>query len=104
MLGNNVPAMEESNGNVLLRIRVQPRASRAGLRLSEDGVYRVSVTAPPVDDAANHAVCAYLSKLLGIAKRNITITAGDHSRTKTVCIANIGMSETLDKLRGHINE
>ncbi|MCK5861083.1 MAG: DUF167 domain-containing protein [Candidatus Hydrogenedentes bacterium] len=103
MTESSIPSVKEEDGGILLRIRVQPRASRAGVRIAEDGTYRVAVTAPPVDDAANLAVCAYLSKTLGVAKRKVTIAAGEHSRLKTVRVAGMGMTEILDKLRDCIN-
>ena len=99
----NERAIKETGEGVSLQIRVQPRASRNSIRLASDGLYRISVTSPPVEDAANASVCAYLAKMLGVAKSNVTITSGIHSRIKTVCIANIDKNETITKLCSQIN-
>ncbi len=103
MTAPKASAEKDTNEALMLRIRVQPRASRASLRLSEDGTYRLAVTAPPVDDAANEAVCAYLAKLVGVSKRDISVAYGEHSRLKTIRIAHVDKNETLQKLRSHIN-
>jgi uncharacterized protein len=103
MTAHKASAAAETGEEVLLRVRVQPRASKASIRLEEDGTYRLAVTAPPVDDAANVAVCAYLAKLVGVSKRDISIANGEHSRLKTIRIAHVDKNETLQKLRSHIN-
>jgi uncharacterized protein (TIGR00251 family) len=95
---------EDPKGGVSLQVRVQPKASRNSLKTGEDGSLRVSVTAPAVDNEANQAVCAYLAKMLGIAKRDVTIKAGEHSRTKTIHVANMSLRETLAKLGGQSNK
>src|SRR5213593_895505 len=51
----------------LLRVRVQPRASRAAIGTwGEDGTLTVRVTAPPVEGRANAAVGALLATALGV--------------------------------------
>src|SRR2546427_7555990 len=51
----------------LLRVRVQPRASRAAIGTwREDGTLTVRVTAPPVEGRANAAVGALLATALGV--------------------------------------
>ena len=102
MTTENNSFIKETKEGLLMQIRVQPRASRNNIRVEGDGIYRISVTSPPVDDAANNAICAYLAKLLGVAKSNISIAGGVHSRTKTVCIANIDKKETINKLHSQI--
>jgi uncharacterized protein YggU (UPF0235/DUF167 family) len=68
-----------------LRVRVVPRAARAGLAWdAARQMLRVHVTAPPVDDAANHAVLALLAARLGLAPRALEIIRGARGRDKTV--------------------
>src|SRR2546426_5872596 len=51
----------------LLRVRVQPRASRAAIGTwREDGTLTVRVTAPPLEGRANAAVGALLATALGV--------------------------------------
>ena len=83
---------------MLLVVRVQPRASKNALRLGGNGQLRVAVTAPPVDDAANTAVRAYMADSLGIGKGRVQICAGLRSREKTLKISDITASDVIKKL------
>jgi uncharacterized protein len=81
--------VESSEGGTLLRVRVQPKASQNEIRMAPDGSLRLHITAPPLDNAANEAVVAYLSKILGVKKTSVVLTSGNHSRQKTFLIRNI---------------
>lgn len=76
---------------IRLRVRVAPRAAHARILGVHDGALKVSLTAPPVDGAANDALVAFLAEALGVPKRAITITHGLTSKSKTLRIA--GVSE-----------
>lgn len=54
-----------------------------------DGRLKVAVTAPPVDGSANETVIELFAKELGIAKRQLEITAGHTSRRKTIRIEGV---------------
>ena len=61
--------MEKDNG-VVLRLQIQPRASRtevAGLH-GEPPRLKVRVAAPPVDGEANEELVSFLAKALGIPR------------------------------------
>ena len=70
-------------------VSVQTRASRDNLTLAPDGTLRASLTAPPVDNAANAALCTLVSKTLDIPKRSVCIVAGLRSRRKVLSIQGI---------------
>jgi len=91
-------AITENDGGVLLHLRVQPRASRNGLRRDADGRIRVAVTAPPAEGAANKAVIELIAKLLAVPKSTITVKAGERSREKTLSIAGLTHQELLARL------
>jgi hypothetical protein len=75
----------------LIKVKVLPRSSRTEILGKENDVYRVKMTAPPVEGKANKALIALLAEKLGVPKRDIEITAGKKSRVKTVRV--YGMSE-----------
>jgi len=50
---------------------------------------RVRLAAPPVDNAANEALIAWVAQRLGIAKRRVRIVAGARSRRKVLEIDGI---------------
>ena len=67
-----------------ITVRVQPRASRAAVEGVHGDAIRVRVQAPPVEGAANDAVCALLAETLGIAKGSVRVIGGSSARTKTI--------------------
>lgn len=81
--------------DAVVKVRLQPRASRTSVKVTDDGVVRVSVTAPPVDNAANVALVEVLAKLLNIPKSAVSLTSGLHSRDKVVQIKNISKKDTM---------
>jgi uncharacterized protein (TIGR00251 family) len=83
--------MGKAETEALIRVKVIPRSSRTEIAGKEKDIYRVKITDPPVEGKANKALIALLAEKLGIAKRDIEITAGKTSRMKTVRVQ--GMSE-----------
>jgi hypothetical protein len=51
--------------------------------------WRVRVQAPPVEGAANQAVCDLLAEALHLPKRNLRVVSGASSRTKVIEIDGI---------------
>lgn len=76
--------LTEQNGSVLFAVRVQPRASRNAMAGEWQGALKVRLTAPPVDDKANAALCAFLAEQLNIPRAAVRILAGERRRTKRV--------------------
>ncbi|MCC6154246.1 MAG: DUF167 domain-containing protein [Candidatus Hydrogenedentes bacterium] len=82
-----------------ITVRVQPKASRNSCSVDEAGHIRVSLTAPPVDGAANDALLRYLSDLLQLPRRAITIVSGEKSRDKILAIAGINLEDVVAHLK-----
>jgi uncharacterized protein (TIGR00251 family) len=76
-----------------LTIRIQPRASRNGIVMTEDGSLKIRLTAPPVDGAANEALIKFLSEVLGLSKSQVRIVTGHISREKIVKVEGISESD-----------
>ncbi len=77
------------DGGVLLRVRVQPRASAERLEGVQGDQLRVRLTAPPVDGAANAACIAFLAKTLGVSRSRVRIRSGAKGREKVLHIADL---------------
>lgn len=90
--------IEEKGDHVLLRVRVQPRASRDAVAPMDDGRYRVALTAPPVEGKANNALIAFMAHQLGIRKHALALAAGDASRDKTLRIDGLTIEEVRRRL------
>jgi uncharacterized protein (TIGR00251 family) len=71
--------------DVLLEIRVQPRASRNEL-VARDAALTLRLTAPPVEGAANLAARRFLAALFDLPPSRITLERGDTARTKRLRI------------------
>lgn len=78
--------IEPSDGGVLIRLRVQPKASRNALSIEPDGRIRVAVTAPPVDGEANDALVRFLARQLGMRRHQLTLVSGERSRDKAILV------------------
>ena len=78
---------EKAEDAAVIAVRVQPRASRNGITQAEDGSYKVRLTAPPVDGAANEALVGYLSGVLNVSKSSVEIVSGHTGRQKRVRIS-----------------
>jgi uncharacterized protein (TIGR00251 family) len=74
---------------VILDIKVIPRAGRTMLAGTRDGALLVRLAAAPVDGAANQELIAFLSTVLGVPQRSISILTGATSRRKRVKIAGL---------------
>ena len=77
-------AVRQSEGAVVFDVQVVPRASRERIGPVVGERLKVQLTAPPVEGAANQALCAALARALGVARRQVEIVRGDGSRRKTV--------------------
>jgi uncharacterized protein (TIGR00251 family) len=73
---------QETEGGLIVHVRVQPRASRDRLEGVIDGRLRVRLTAPPLEGEANKACAAFLADVFGVPKSKVTLTAGPKSREK----------------------
>ena len=72
-----------------IKLRVIPRARQSKIDLDETGIYRVHITAAPVDGAANAAVIKMLAEYFRIPKSQIKIIRGETSRDKIIEIPEI---------------
>jgi hypothetical protein len=84
-----------------LDIRVIPRASRTKIDGIRAGRLMLRVTAPPVDDAANDAVVTALAKALSVPRSAIQITAGAHSRDKSIVISGLTADDLKTRLSSY---
>jgi len=92
--------IEEKNRSVLVRVRVQPKASRETILGETEGRIRIALTAPPVEGEANAALVAFLAKILGVPKRDVAIVVGLRGREKTVRVEGARACEVRAKLGG----
>jgi uncharacterized protein (TIGR00251 family) len=71
---------------IQLTIRVVPRASKPGIAGTRGGALLVRLQSAPVEGAANEELVALLAQTFGVARRDVRIVAGEHSRVKRVTL------------------
>lgn len=86
-----------------LTLHVQPGAKTSGVVGIHGDALKLRLTAPAVDNKANAAVIAFLSKALGVQKSAIAIRHGATSRRKLVeIVAGPELTARLDALAGNM--
>ena len=83
----------EANYNTIIRVKVVPRSSRNRIISEDKGIFKINLTAPPVEGKANTALKQLLSKRLGLPKGNVEIISGERSRAKSVRIHGLTLEE-----------
>lgn len=85
MAGSPVSVRETAAGAVF-HVRVVPRASRSEIAGVQNDALKLRITAPPVEGKANEECIRLLAERLGVKRGQVTIIAGQASRTKTVAV------------------
>ena len=100
---DRLPCLESgTDGSMLLRLHVQPRASSNGIAGLQGDMLKLRLTTPPVDGKANKAVIAFLAKLCGLPKSALSLKSGHQSRSKTIAITGIEEEVLRTILRQHL--
>lgn len=71
----------------MLHVKLTPKAKKVGFLGVMEGVCKIGVNSPPVDNQANLELVKFLAKEFGVAKRAISIEVGNTSQNKRVFIA-----------------
>lgn len=74
------------DGDLLLDVRIQPRASSDGFAEVLGDRIKIRITAPPVDGKANRHLSAMLAVLFGVSRAHISILSGESGRNKRILI------------------
>ena len=76
---------DAAGGRIRFKARIQPSSPRNELLgWTTAGELRFRVAAPPREGEANAELVRFIAKRFGVAKREIEIESGLHSRTKLV--------------------
>ncbi|MCD1127238.1 DUF167 family protein YggU [Jinshanibacter sp. LJY008] len=81
-------AVEQHSDAIILRLYIQPKASRDQIVGLHGEELKVAITAPPVDGQANAHLIKFLAKQFRVAKGLVTIEKGELGRHKQVRIDN----------------
>jgi uncharacterized protein (TIGR00251 family) len=92
-------ALQQRGPDVLLPVAVQPRAARNAVAGLYGNRLKLSLTAPPVEGAANDACLRLLADLLEVSRSRLSLIKGSKARHKLVCIANTSTEEVRARLQ-----
>ncbi|HKU44490.1 MAG TPA: DUF167 domain-containing protein [Polyangiales bacterium] len=91
-------ALHSHGAAVSFEVRVTPRASRSQIRGLVGTALKVNLAAPPVDGAANAALCELLAEVLGVPRRAVEISHGHQSKRKTVRVTGLTLETVRERL------
>jgi uncharacterized protein len=83
------PAVVKTSDGVLLTIHAQPNASRSTYVGLHGDALKIRVASPPIDGAANEALCRFLSDHLAVSMSQVIIRAGHGARRKRVLVKGV---------------
>lgn len=72
--------------DLILNVRVQPRAANDAFAEHNDEYIRVRITAPPIDGKANKHLIGFLARTFKVAKSSIKLLSGETGRNKRLLI------------------
>ncbi|MHB8453451.1 MAG: DUF167 family protein [Acidiferrobacterales bacterium] len=68
--------------NLVLRLRIQPRARRDEIVGMHGDCIKVRISAPPVEGLANARLVEFLAECFGVAKSSVILLHGRSGKTK----------------------
>lgn len=75
-----------------------PRSSKIAIVSQGKNSFKVKLTSPPVDGAANEQLIKVLAGRLSVARGSIKIILGEHARLKVVQISGLDEAEAGRRL------
>ncbi|MCA1921201.1 DUF167 family protein YggU [Buttiauxella noackiae] len=81
-------AVSQTEDGLVLRLYIQPKASRDSIIGLHGDELKVAITAPPIDGKANAHLVKYLAKLFRVAKSQVLVEKGELGRHKQIKIIN----------------
>ena len=92
------PYVSDTDQGVVLKVKVQPRASRDEVVGAHGDGLKIRITAAPVAGAANKHLLRFLAKKLRVSRSQLSIASGATSRAKSIAIEGITAEEVRQRL------
>ncbi|XP_039155249.1 UPF0235 protein C15orf40 homolog [Eucalyptus grandis] len=84
--------------SVAITIHAKPGSKSASITDLSDEAVGVQIDAPAKDGEANAALLEYMSSVLGVKKRQVSIGSGSKSRDKVVIVEEVTVKTVFDAL------
>lgn len=92
--------VSEQSGSVSFAVHVKPRSSREEVVGLHGDAMALRITAPPVDGAANEAVCRFFAKALRVPVGSVEIVAGQTGKAKILKVFGVSTQAVMALLPG----
>jgi uncharacterized protein (TIGR00251 family) len=92
------PWVEPTSTGINISVYVAPRAAANKVVGLHSGAIKISLTAPPVDGAANKALLEFLAGALGMPRSSLSLVSGHTSRNKLVRVLGVSVEAAMRKL------
>jgi uncharacterized protein len=89
------PFLEPTSEGLLLSLWIQPGAKKTGWAGTHGKQLKLTVQAPPVENAANQSCLIFLAKVFGVKKADILLLKGGKSRSKLFLIKGLELEKCL---------
>lgn len=87
-----------TSDGVMIKLRVQPRASKSEIVGLHGSSIKVKVTVPATEGRANEAVLDFLAATLDVKRSQLTLVGGSKSRDKRLLVQGLEPKVVLDRL------
>ncbi len=93
------PFLQKARQGTLIRVHVQPRASKERISGTYGERLKVLVQAPPVDNKANKACQKLLARALKVPRSDLVLKSGATSRQKTFLVEDLEIETVSSRLK-----
>lgn len=83
---DGMPFISKTDDGWHITVRVQPGAKKSEVAGITEGMLRIRLSAPAVDNKANQALIEFIAKKLEIKKNKVRLASGEKSRQKKLFI------------------
>jgi uncharacterized protein len=77
-------SLKDDGRRLLLNLHIQPNSGKTEVAGLHGGALKIKVAAPPTDHQANDKLLEFLKKSFKVAKNQVVLRHGEHSRQKVV--------------------
>jgi uncharacterized protein (TIGR00251 family) len=91
-------ARNNSAISTIVEIRVVPRSSKVVISREGTAIYKIRLTSPPVEGAANNQLLRILAQKLLIPGRDIQIVSGEKGRRKRIQVQGLNLEQISQRL------
>ena len=75
--------INQTNEGLIVNIKISPNSSKNEI-IKDGEIFKIKITAQPIEGKANKALIEFLSKTFKIPKTSIKILKGETSKEKTI--------------------